>query len=294
MPVMDGLTAARAIRNLEDHESASIPIIAITAHSMAGDAQRSIECGMNGHITKPIDPDDLYAQIALFIPEEDVRIKTIFTPMHGADSLNTKFPEIRGLDADLGLLRAGGNARLYRKLIADFVRDFGSAGATIADAYRSGTIKNIGELAHTIKGVSGTIGAGSIYDAASTLMEAISSDASDLDMRVALLEDLLNTLVIQLRDSHLDMYEKVVSKKMASTDPQTLRDRLADAIRVQDPILSKTLVLELATQISENTIGADCIDELCAQIDQYRFTEAAKALERVPSCIIQSSDGSIV
>ena len=63
MPVMDGLTATREIRLLNKPGIDKMPIIAMTAHAMDADYQRSIDAGMNDHLTKPIDPAKL--QIAL-------------------------------------------------------------------------------------------------------------------------------------------------------------------------------------------------------------------------------------
>ena len=59
MPEMDGLTAAQAIRNLDKPGVAKIPILAMTANAMDTDYQKSLEVGMNDHLTKPIDPDKL-------------------------------------------------------------------------------------------------------------------------------------------------------------------------------------------------------------------------------------------
>ena len=55
MPVMDGYGAARAIRALEDQKLADIPILAMTANAFEEDKQAALKCGMNGHISKPID-----------------------------------------------------------------------------------------------------------------------------------------------------------------------------------------------------------------------------------------------
>jgi CheY-like chemotaxis protein len=65
MPVMDGISAAREIRKKERFKD--LPIIAMTAHAMAGDREKSLEAGMNDHITKPIDVKALYAALSRWI-----------------------------------------------------------------------------------------------------------------------------------------------------------------------------------------------------------------------------------
>jgi CheY-like chemotaxis protein len=60
MPVMDGLEAARRIRALPRSDAGSVPIIAMTADAFTDDVQRCLDAGMNGHISKPIDPQTLY------------------------------------------------------------------------------------------------------------------------------------------------------------------------------------------------------------------------------------------
>jgi signal transduction histidine kinase/CheY-like chemotaxis protein len=63
MPEMDGLQATAEIRRREDHNGGRIPIVAMTAHAMAGDRERCLEAGMDGYIAKPIHPGELMALI---------------------------------------------------------------------------------------------------------------------------------------------------------------------------------------------------------------------------------------
>ena len=55
MPVMDGLEAAKLIRRSEKPDASSVPIVAMTANAFDEDMKKSVECGMNGHLSKPID-----------------------------------------------------------------------------------------------------------------------------------------------------------------------------------------------------------------------------------------------
>ena len=63
MPVMDGYEAAREIRKLENRKLAAIPILAMTANAFAEDQRAALECGMNGHIAKPVDVDKLFEML---------------------------------------------------------------------------------------------------------------------------------------------------------------------------------------------------------------------------------------
>ena len=64
MPIMDGYTAAKTIRSLPNPLCHTIPIIAMTANAFEEDKKHAIECGMNGHISKPVDVDILIKTLA--------------------------------------------------------------------------------------------------------------------------------------------------------------------------------------------------------------------------------------
>jgi two-component system, sensor histidine kinase and response regulator len=100
MPVMDGLTATRLIRS--DDRFHQLPIIAMTAHTMSGDRERSLEAGMNDHLTKPINPDTLAAMLSRWMPVNPVnprepaltRFRTVpgTGPVPSAGTLVARFP----------------------------------------------------------------------------------------------------------------------------------------------------------------------------------------------------------
>ncbi len=64
MPVMNGYEATKHIRGLKDKELSSIPILAMTANAFEEDKQEALKCGMNGHIAKPIDVQNLFAMLS--------------------------------------------------------------------------------------------------------------------------------------------------------------------------------------------------------------------------------------
>lgn len=71
MPVMDGLTATATIRANDREDAKTVPIIAMTANVFDEDVERSRQAGMNAHLSKPIEPDKLYAALVRFISENE-------------------------------------------------------------------------------------------------------------------------------------------------------------------------------------------------------------------------------
>ena len=67
MPVMNGLDATRAIRALDHPDAKTIPIIALTANAFDEDVQRSLQAGMNAHLSKSVESDHLYRTLELLI-----------------------------------------------------------------------------------------------------------------------------------------------------------------------------------------------------------------------------------
>ena len=66
MPVMDGLTATKAIRALNRSDAGTIPIIAMTANAFAEDVRHALDCGMNAHLAKPLDVEKMIHTIACY------------------------------------------------------------------------------------------------------------------------------------------------------------------------------------------------------------------------------------
>lgn len=71
MPVMDGLTATRAIRALDRKDAKKIPIIAMSANAYDEDIKKSLDAGMNEHLSKPIETQKLYETLEKLIEKYD-------------------------------------------------------------------------------------------------------------------------------------------------------------------------------------------------------------------------------
>ncbi|MEY3835194.1 MAG: hypothetical protein RI989_622, partial [Bacteroidota bacterium] len=125
MPEMDGLTATRKIR--EDERHRSLPILAMTAHAMKGEREKSLSAGMNDHITKPIDPHILYNALIKYIKGEDsAKSAASFAEQNTTADGDAPF-HIEGVDVVNGLKRVAGKQDLYFKLLKTFVDNYSGA-----------------------------------------------------------------------------------------------------------------------------------------------------------------------
>ena len=170
MPEMDGFTATRLLRAKPGLRS--LPIIAMTAHALADERERCLEAGMNDHVSKPIDPDALFATLMRWVKPREV-------PSAGDDGRRAKLdddamlPEIEGVDMASGLERVAGNTRLYRNLLMQFAIKQGNTDSQILAAMKDRDLKLAEQIVHTVKGVAGNLGLGRIFTAAEKLEFAI-------------------------------------------------------------------------------------------------------------------------
>ncbi len=162
MPVMDGYEATRLLRR--DARHVNLPIIAMTAHAMADERQRCMVLGMNGHISKPIDPEVLYATLAGFLtvsanarpgPVTAVSSRASSDTMEGPAALQP----IIGLDFAVGLRHTNGNKVLYARLLVSFCHDFAGFADKLRDLLAAGHFDEALRQVHTLKGLAATLGA---------------------------------------------------------------------------------------------------------------------------------------
>ena len=168
MPEMNGIQATARIREFKT--AGELPIVAMTAHAMAGDREKSLAAGMQDHVTKPIDPKELFNALICWIPPGNKEL--LQKPNSGTDSKMPKgkprvdLPsELPGFDIDDGLRRVAGNRKLYRKLLVKVRQNYADAAGEIRDLIEKGQMEDAHHLAHSIKGVAGNLGAKALQSA---------------------------------------------------------------------------------------------------------------------------------
>ena len=170
MPVMDGHEATRLIR--ADRRFDSLPIAAMTAHALAEERQRSLDLGMNGYITKPINPDNLFQTLAQW-HRPDASASAAPPPRKPDEGHAEALSQIAGIDVAGALERVAGNRRLYRSLLQQFVDGRAGDAEVIRRHLDGGAYPQAREAAHLVKGVAGNLGAGALHRAAAALEAGI-------------------------------------------------------------------------------------------------------------------------
>ncbi len=187
MPEMDGLEAARMLR-AADARLRKVPIVAMTAHAMRGDREKSLNAGMNDHITKPINPDELSAMLLKWIKCDTNEDLPRFPgdgehggPFSRDAGPGVELPEsIPGVDIQAGLKRLGGNRKLYRRLLFQLRSDYGNFAELIVNAVMRGEEEEARILSHSLKGMAGNLGAYEIQAVAGALETAVKEGRSEV------------------------------------------------------------------------------------------------------------------
>ena len=205
MPVMDGLTASRLIRQSESGRL--IPILAMTANAFGEDRQRCLDAGMNDHIAKPVDPGSLYATLIKWLTPSRIEAGTNYiaprpAPRQQASSETlatetmTALQRVPGLDYERGLQALRGKLPSYLRLLGVFLASHGEDALKIDAALAGGNIKAAEQIAHALKGVSGTLCLTGIYEAARALNDALRRSAAASEI-----SGLQNALASQMQET---------------------------------------------------------------------------------------------
>ena len=201
MPEMDGITASKLIKNIEEFKN--IPIIALTAHAMQEEIENCKKIGMIDYIGKPIEPTILF-DIILKYSKVVNNIKTnIDNKILEPTNLSIKIPDITGLDTTGGLRRVAGNKEIYIKILKQFYSNFGNVIETIREFLLNSDYDSAILNAHSLKGVAGNIGHKHIQSAASELEKALH------DKNEALISDKLSFLEFYLNEFILELSKQI-------------------------------------------------------------------------------------
>ncbi|MEG3639192.1 hybrid sensor histidine kinase/response regulator [Magnetococcus sp. PR-3] len=269
MPVMDGYQTTRHIRALE-HLS-NLPIIAMTAHAMAGDQERCLAEGMNDHIPKPVEPQRLYQTIGRWLQHPpSPAMEGSASPLENSTDL---FP---GINHTAGLSRIRGNHALYHKLLVEFYTDHQGDMIKLQKYNQQGDQASLRKLAHALKGTAANLGAETLSRAAAMVEQK--PEASTL----ARLAEAHTCVMQGLKGITTERFDPTLAEPFTSTQLQSAITKLMRLIREASPKAMDQLppLLQMV-----GTPHQESMEQLCEQVDAYDFEQARQTLNQLAQSI---------
>ena len=264
MPVMDGFAAATQIRQ----KGFGGPIIALSAAVMQADRTRAKEAGMNDHLAKPIESEQLYKTLAHYLqPLDHKRPSDQKLPRELATADRLLPESLPGFDLAKGLDFFEGDEAFYAKLLIAFREKIDKEYGVLIDHLKAGQQEAAGKVAHTLKGAAGTLSAIEVAQLAKHIDDTILSGQP-------VNEALVESMAQALRAAQDVLGAIVLASPEGGGSLEavgTLHRHLAQNEFVEEGILQEALGYLRGE-------GLDC-DHLEALIEQMEFDTALEELD---------------
>ncbi|MGN7613832.1 response regulator [Magnetococcales bacterium HHB-1] len=279
MPVMDGYEATKVIR--QNLQIINLPIIAMTANAMTGDREKCLNAGMNDHVAKPIDPKEMYGALARWIkpgmrtiPERSISSETV-------DNLKKPL-DLPGFDCDTALMRVGGNWSAYRKILQKVLASEADVIDRIQKSLEADDIQGAERAAHTLKGVSGTIGATMLQSVAAELEACFRGEADDQKVLSSLMQQVEETLAETLLIIQQALQSSEIVTQNQSYCVADVQEKLAllqEQIDNFDSSAEETAAVLLDLLKASPLVAS--AEQLNAALASYAFDHAQEHLEEI-------------
>ena len=303
MPIMNGLDATRAIRQMSGRSQT--PIVAMTANAFDEDRTVCLDAGMNDFLTKPVNPETLYACLIKWLsrpettkvaPSDSATDSEILecpekilpaTPSHETNILIQRLSRISGLEIKAVLTRLRGNEEKLWRLIELFLGEHALAAKNISVALSADNHANVEMLAHALKGSASLIGADEVAKLANALLHSIrqKDDKPVLEQVFAALDERLQVLIKSLQ--HALNHEEAIAI------PLTLdKQRCAEVLNrlellLENSDMEASTLAEEETALFQATLG-EFSKALLSAIAVFNYDHALAELRAARSaCLIE-------
>src|SRR6476659_3581994 len=284
MPVMDGIEATRILRS--DARFQTLPIIAMTANALVSDRELCLQAGMNDHIAKPIDPDQLFGVLLRWIERSEgdgaglrelteARATVVHTTALADGPL-----DIDGIDVKSALKRTGGNRKRYVALLRRFAQQQAGTVDEIRKALSMGDAATAERAAHSLKGAAGTLGATTLSEIAAKAEAAIKT-GQGID---TVLTSLFAGLGAAVRAIRAALPEEIPTSGVggASRDPATVVKPLTQLKRLleTDDGEAADFMIDARSDLSGLLTPTE-IETLSELVGDFNFEAALKCLSAI-------------
>jgi PAS domain S-box-containing protein len=277
MPELDGYEATRLLR--KEWPARQFPIIAMTAHASREERERCLQAGMNDHLTKPVNPELLYACILKWTGTNCQHHERPSPPPQKSALLPESLP---GLDVYSGLVRVGGNTTLYRKLIIELGQAQEARMAELKKDLDAGELDQARRKAHGLKGIAGNLGATTVFALAGKLEQACTRNSSaDVALILPMLEERMAELSVSaaILTEGERSEEEIGASELDAGTALKLTKKLD--ILVQEHNLAARKISELLCKLVAGTELMPQAVALTDSISQVDFHTAKQLLEEL-------------
>ena len=287
MPEMDGLEATRRVRG--ELGLMNLPVIALTAGALAEERQHAMEAGMNGFLTKPLDPERLVRMVRECVDQasahashasDSADVLAAFAPPAGV------WPQIPGLDSALAQHRLGGDLELWLKSLQRLQDEFGDLAVRALALPEAGPERQrLAARLHKLRGSAGTLGATELMQLAQALESGLIENRppAQLDARWRALQNALEAL---------RRHSEPVLKAARSTAPSTTPETPSEAAEADVPHFLQLLQRQDLDALAwwklhasglRVRLGATTVERVGHWLDELDFASASAALtEELP------------
>jgi len=274
MPVLNGYDATRAIR-ASGGALASLPIVAMTANVMEDDRRRADDAGMDAHVAKPIDVEEMLAVLVRLAGGG--RAPRAAPQTAGAAALPhaPALPPLPGIDVDAALARLGGNREALVALLKRFEQSQGGTVSEVKALLAAGQRQQAAQSLHRLRGVAANLGAGEVASLSAVVEAALRQDADAAALLAALapLEQALQRVAAGARQLSAPASDLPSSNTAAHDLPQKLAE-------LQSLLQNNNLkALEHFQQLRPALSAAEPVRALAEAVETLNFKAAQKMVE---------------
>ena len=280
MPVLDGLSATREIRSFPEPRFQRIPIVAMSAHVLSHDVEKSLQAGMNAYITKPISPEAFYKELACWLPvQEYTSSETGANPMRSLEPLD----QIVDFDWRQGLHNVGSDVATFIRTLKRFQKDC-QAFESLMEPMPLESSDSFRRFIHTIKGNAGTLGALKLQKLAQQIEQEFDFGVCDSSIHALSLE--MNRLLADLSVAIASLELETPALPVKTTEEVLVSELIQLAKSLRHPIQQnlphpcRHIFASLAGRaLPQET--AHFVTQIESAVDSFDFEAAETWLDRL-------------
>jgi CheY-like chemotaxis protein len=288
MPVLDGYQTTAIIRQNPRYNN--LPIIAMTADAGATDRDKCISMGMNDHVVKSLEPEYLFQSLSKWVKTSSDESSLLVTQISDVDnSFNNVETPLNGVDLSIGLKSVSGNRKLLKKLLQEFVQDHGNDIENIKSALIEKDIQKARRIAHTLQGISASLGFQAVFPIALALENALKNEElvfcndliEALDTPLYQVIDSITSVLQATQREHKEVKESTIFDKEKYL---VLIDEVAQLIDEMSPDseVKAEEIWQIMTEDKEKALAQLLINQLA----EFDFDAAQHTLSKLTNAFV--------